>query len=84
MNLYLRTRENKKILIGEVENEEAATQRVWELDHDFVEWEKAKFPPNPFPPLLTQWESSDVYLEDGDRTWLFTGFGWQEFFPVKD
>lgn len=84
MTLYLRTRDNRKVVIGEVDSEEAATQRVIELDHDFELWEKMGFPPDPFPPPIGQWEGSDVYLENDEHTWLFTGFGWQEFFPVKE
>lgn len=84
MKLYLLTSgQSRQVEIATVETAEEATKIVGDLDIQFEEWEKAGFPPNPFPPVLKNWEGCDVYLESNEQTWMFTDFGWQECFPFR-
>ena len=78
MQLYLLTSTNRRQQISEVSSFEEATQLVKELDQQYEEWEATGFTTDPFPPVLNDWEGCDVYLEDSQRTWMFTIFGWQD------
>ena len=72
MKLYLKNVFGDKIDICDVEDFDAATKKIEEIEIMWIEWNGS----DPAPEFLENWEGCDVHLHDGEHEWFHEGTEW--------